>query len=234
MNAKSQSKFVCISKDKWVLSDKIEKSRRQRLMSETSFEKIVERISKKVKGVEYKGEQLGEKLREQLHLNTHYYRIVMELEMDSKTVDLFHNSVCGYRAQYYCSVENGERANKYATKLLASLVTKSLSGKSELECPLWLVEKSLSDVHAKVWIHQGRWLRNARIKDRNLQVKRWVDQQQLSPDKKKRKKARWASLTPDRETRIDLKGAYFTIDGKPLGVSTKPCRGCEIHEYGFT
>lgn len=230
MNVKSQSNFECISINKWVLSNEIEKSRRQQLISGMPFEKIVERISKRAMVLSHRREKLRSKLRSK----PAYYRIVVELEMDSETVDLFHNSVCGYRAQYYHSIKNGERANKYATKLLASRITKLLSRKNKRTCPLWLIEKSLSDVHAKVWIHQGIWLRTEPKRDRNLQVKRWVDEQRLSPDKRKRKLARWANLTPDVETRIDFLSAYFTIDGNPWGESTKPCRGYEIHEYGFT
>ena len=226
MNLRSQSDFVCISRSKWILSNGIEKSRKQKLISGIAFEEIVERISKRAVVVSHR--------REKLPSNPQYYRIVIELKMDCETVDFFHNSVCGYRAQYYHSVSNGKRANKYATDSLVSRVTELLSGKNKQTCPLWLVEKSLSNVHAKIWIHQGRWLRSARNSDQNLLVKRWVDIQQFNADKKKRGKARWASLTPGVEMRIDFKGAYFTLDGKPLGKSTKHSRGNDIHECGFT
>ena len=153
--------------------------------------------------------------------------------MDCETVDMFHNSVCGYRAQYYYSIKNGKRANRYAIDLLAPRITGLLSGANKRTCPLWLVEKSLSDFHAKIWIHQGRWLRSESHNDQNLRVERWLHKQS-SASKKIRKKARWASLAPDVEMRLELKGAYFTFDRKPLGKSTKPNRGNDIHKYGFT
>jgi hypothetical protein len=153
--------------------------------------------------------------------------------MDCETVDIFHNSVCGYRAQYYHNVKKGESANRYLTQLLSVRINELLSGKNKPTCPPSFIKKSLSDVHAKVWIHQGLWLRTEKNRHKNLQVKRWV-KQQTSTDEKKRKRAIWASLTPGEETRIDFKGGYFTLDEKPLGKSMKPNRGNDIHEYGFT
>jgi len=167
----SQSNFKSISTDKWVLSNRIGKSRLQRLTSEVPFEDIVEQILKRAVVSDHKCEPYCK--------DPAYSRVVVTLTMDSKIVDLFHNSVCGYRAQYYYSAKNGERANRYATKLLAQRATELLSGKNKRTCPLWAVKMSLSDIHAKVWIHQGPWLRLKPYIDRNLIVKRWADKEKF-------------------------------------------------------
>lgn len=222
---KSQISFVCISNDKWIVSAEIGTSRKKKLTSGISFEEILERILERA--------TVNNHQREKLRSNPEYYRIVVELKVCSETVDMFHNSMCGYRAQYFDSVNTGERANKYVMELLTPRVTKLLYGRNKRTCPLWFVEKSLSNIHAKIWIHQGLWLRRARNNEQHLFIKRW-QKEQSNYDKNIRKRARWAGLTPMDEVILDLKGAYFTLEGKPYGKSTKPHRGNDIHKYGFT
>ena len=126
----SQSNFICISTSKWVLSNRIDKSRMQKLISGITFEEIVGRILKKAMVFSHRRERLSSDYR--------YYRIVIKLKMDFETVDIFHNSICGYRAQYYHSVKKGESANRYVTQLLSLRITELLSGKNKRTCPLWL------------------------------------------------------------------------------------------------
>ncbi len=225
MALRSGNRFVCISSSLWSLNGDITKLRKTRLVSGIKFEEIVERILKRA--------TVDSHRREKLRSNPKYFRVVVKLKVDSETVDMFHNSTCGYRAQYYHSVNTGERANEYAMKSLTPRVTELLSGRNKRTCPLWLVEQSLTDIHAKIWIHQGLWLRRARNTDQHLFVERWK-KEQSNADKEIKKKARWAGLTPGEEGRFDLKGAYFTLEGKPFGESTKPNRGNDIHKYGFT
>jgi hypothetical protein len=144
-------------------------------------------------------------------------------------VDLFHNAATGYRAQYYQSVRTGEAANRYAVHQLAARAIALLGGAQKRTCPLWWVERSLLHREAKVWIHQGPWLRLARRSDRNLRVKRW-----LSSNPRNRKRRVWASLTPASETRIDLKGAPLTLDGRRFAKSVKRNRSKDIHGVGYT
>ena len=55
-----------------------------------------------------------------------------------------------------------------------------------------------------------------------------------SEDKKRRKMARWATLVPQQEDAIDIKGTFLTIDGEPLPFNPKQGRSKQIHELGFT
>lgn len=226
VNARSKTRFVCISQREWRLSDKLDGGRRKRLLSGPPLEEIVELMANSATVSSHK--------RERCRSYPQYYRVVIALKIDSEIVDLFHNSACGYRSQYYRSVKHRQRANDYAVKTLVPRIVQLLTGHAKRTCPLCWVRKSLSNVDAKLWIHQGCWLRCARHGDRILQVKRWLAKQHPCQDPSRRKKARWSSLTPKEESQIDFKGAFLTLDGKPLGRSLKPTRGKDIHECGFT
>ena len=162
-----------------------------------------------------------------------YYRAEVTLKLNAATVDLFHNSATGYRAQYYKGVRNGELANKYAVHRLIPVIVGLLNGKEKRTCPIWWLKKSLLHPETKLWIYQGRWLRIAKLCDQNLLVKRWLSNgcPQNTAEKKKRV---WGTLTPKGETRINLKGGGVTITGSLLTKRLKPERGKEIHELGYT
>lgn len=215
--------FACIPADEWCLAAEMERPRRNALLEDIPFAQIVALIAQHAKLTSFKQETLDNR--------PAYQRVVIVLETEPKAVDLFHNSRCGYRAQYYRSVANGERANEYAVRTLLPKVKELLAGKEML--PWAWVEKSLSDSEAKVWIHQGPWLRYRRISDRKICIQRWVSKLQ-SPERCDRKKALWGSLSASGEKRIDIKGGFVDSNGNPLGGSLKPSRGHQIHDFGFT
>ena len=220
----SRSGFSSLSVDQWQLSAELSAERRSRLSRGPSFERTVERIAREM--------ELLSISREQARRKPGYFRILVTLKVDPSTVDLFHNGARDYRAQYYSSIRTGERANVYALKILARRIVELSQMRPKRTCPPNFVARSIANPDAKLWIHQGHWLRHARLPDSRLFVARWMKQQR-SPDAKQRKKARWASLAPGVECRIDIKGAYFRLDGAPLG-SLKPGRSSEIHRLGFT
>ena len=147
----------------------------------------------------------------------------------SLLVDLFHNSAAGYRAQYYRSVRTGESANEYALRQLVPPIIQLLGDVRKPTCPSWWVERSLLHSEAKLWIHQGLWLRHSKKSDGKLAVRRW-----LAYKWKKTHQQLWPRLIPRNETRIELKGGPLTIDGTPLTRSVKPTRGRQIFEAGYT
>lgn len=189
------------------------------------FEQIVSLV--------YGGANISKYGRERHRSKKNFYRVVVTLEMGSDVVDRFHNSASGYRAQYYCGVRTGEKANRYAVKTLLPRVIELLAAEPKRTCPVQWVRKCLQSAQAKLWIHQGRWLRSARRADRNLQVQRWL-QELESQDAAERKKALWASLTPNEETKIVLKGAFVKLDCSKVAKSTKPSRSRDIRDFGFT
>lgn len=218
------SNFACIREDIWRLANAIDGCRRRRLLQCTSYERIVERILEGATLKSHKREKL-----KQPGSKPSYYRVWIAVTMDLETLDLFHNSRCGYRAQYFYSVENGELANAYTLQVLAPGIRKMLSGRQKRTCPWWWVEKSLLDREAKVWIHQGSWLRQRRNSDRNLCIQRWMVNAPSA-----RRKALWGSLIPAGESNLDIKGGYVNLQGASFGTTLKPCRGIDIHKFGFT
>lgn len=212
--------FARASRHHWRPSPAISAVRKRKLLSGRSFSSIILQILKQAVIHTHK--------RETIRKFRGYFRPVITLRVDSVTVDQFHNSSSGYRAQYFRSVSNGERANRFALNTLIPGVVGLLRQNPKRTCPLTWVEKSLRGPQAKVWIYQGGWLRFAKKSDRNLIVHRW---ETLSTGDKKRV---WASLTPMNETRIELKGAPISLDGGYLTRRLKPRRGKTIHRYGYT
>lgn len=220
------SSFGRVPQKEWVLSHQMTLRQKRRLRRQTTYEQIIARLAR--------GVALHDHTREGAHSKGggRFFRTHVTLRVDTATVDLFHNSPSGYRAQYYLSAKNGDRANTYALRQLVPRIRQLLIGHAKRTCPWSWVEKSLLDPSAKVWIYQGRWWRHAKRKDRHLAVRRWVAEQ-TSPEKMRRRKAAWGALTPDRETRVDVKGGFTTLAGVPLG-SLKLERAKDINELGFT
>src|SRR5262249_34022465 len=186
-----------------------------------TFQEIVSQI--------IKGSKISNHKRAALRCCPGYFRVEVTLEMSASIVDLFHSSAGGYRAQYFYSVKNGEAANEYAVHQLVPRVVELLNGRRKRTCALWWVERSLLQPEAKLWIHQGSWLRLGKLTDRNLLVERWVRYRWDKPGKD-----HWANLTPENETRIDIKGGPVTPEGIPCSKRLKPNRGENIHNAGYT
>jgi hypothetical protein len=202
----------------------VEPNRANELLRGASYEEIIARLAREAVIANHKRERAKSKPR--------YFRALLTVQASSSVVDLFHNSACGYRAQYWAGVKNGERANAYALEQLAPRLLELLKAVAKRTCPPDWVEKSIAHLDAKVWIHQGLWLRHAKKDHYLLHVDRW-GRQRASTDAQRRKRATWASLIPDLETRIDVKGAFLTLTSEPLGTM-KPTRAHDIYELGFT
>jgi hypothetical protein len=219
--------FSSVAVDEWRLAGDMEERQRDLLLQDIPFVQILALLAKHVKLRSIRREAY----KKAPHDYSVYHRVVLVLDVEPEAVALFHNSRCGYRAQYYHSVQNGERANELAVRTLIPKVKELLAGGERAK---WaLVEKSLSSSEAKVWIHQGFWLRYRPLSDRKILVQRWVSKLK-SPLRCDRKKAMWGTLCASGENRIEIKGAFVDADGTQLSVSLKPFRGEQIHEFGFT
>ncbi len=208
----------------WCLAGPLPRGRKLALLNGPAFVEIVRRVRMIAK--------LHRCWRQRSSSRHGGYRACVRIVVPKSTVDLFHNSASGYRAQYHRDPALGERANAYALKFLTPRIKELLRGNEKGTCPWWWVERSLLDRSAKIWIHQGRWLRQARHAHRYLRVERWV-RHEASPKSKRRKVARWAALIPNHEECLDIKGGFLTLEGEPVG-SLKPNRSRDIHDYGFT
>lgn len=213
--------FIQVSSREWLLGPGIGRRRRRRLLRGTTFSSLVRRIVGGFAILSHK--------RAGLRDYAGYYRAEVTLEVDAALVDLFHNSAAGYRAQYYHSIKTGESANEYAVRQLVPRVRQLLDGVRKRTCPAGWVERSLLHREAKLWIHQGPWLRHPKKSDAQLGVRRW-----LAYKWNEKHKQLWPRLTPGNETRVDLKGAPLTLEGIPLMKSAKPNRARQIFESGYT
>ena len=221
-------KFACAARKEWLLAPQINGGRRHRLLQGITFDEIVRRISSDM-SIAHK--------REQPKKYPGCHRIVISLTLDPKTVDLFHNSRCGYRAQYYQSIKAGDYANQWAVQQLISPLKELLNAHPIRTCQWDWVEKSLTDSGAKLWVHQGRWIRDKKLTDRNLCVKRWMepinfDDQEIKDELEK--KQLFSRLTPAHEYRVVIKGGWLHPTGKIPEQLLKPRRSRDLHILGFT
>ena len=211
-------RFVRVSRVVWRLNGEMSK------LPSPGYERILKRLANEA--------TIAAHRREPAKRGRKYYRSHVILQCSAEGISLFHNARSGYRAQYYSSSTRGELANRFALTLLLPRVRELLKGTEKRTCPWWWMEKSLLDPAAKIWIHQGPWLRAASRRDRNLTVMRWLRAQDTRNDNR-RKKARWSMLTPACETRLELMGGFLSLTGAPLG-SLKKTRSRDLYELGFT
>ena len=100
--------FARVPRDEWILENRIVAERRQRLSQGVSIEEIVHCIAREASLTSYRPRQSDD--------YPDFCRVEIKLSMSPKTVDLFHNSRCGYRAQYYLGMKTGEQANRYVIR----------------------------------------------------------------------------------------------------------------------
>lgn len=147
-------------------------------------------------------------------------------------VDLFHNSAAGVRAQCLHSPALGNLALDHARNVLRSRAIELLGSRRLGTLSKEVILDSLSRESAKVWIHQGLWVRRAKIYERHLRIAKW-EQRDVSSDKKLRDLVRYGSKAPESPAAIDLIGAWVHPTEVDLGKAPGT-RARQISMYGFT
>jgi hypothetical protein len=240
-HATMNTAFASITEHDWKLSERITDTRRERLLRGITFEEIVERIIREARLVRQQREHMGAKSKRRRSsteekprkLCREWYRVVVEIAVSPATVDLFHSSRCGYRAQYYASCANGEEANRYLIDRLMPRIQVLMEEHPKRTCVWTWVEHSLAHSAAKVWIHQSdEWIRPPRKLDMNLNVERW-QRHRVDRHSHIGKLIRYGTLTPAYETRIEIKGGFVNDLGGKL-PSLKPERNRDLNDFGFT
>jgi len=216
--------FLTVSETEWKLSRGIGAARRRRLL-ETSFDTIVQQVTAQA--------QLRSYGRHQIKEYPGSKRVQFELVLPSLTVDLFHNAAGGYRAQYYIGIQQGEEANRHIIACLLEKIKRLCSEEIKRSRRWEFIEASLRDPDAKLWIHQGTWMRYRKIADRNLEVEAWM-RNGNTQNLRNRLIPVWAQLTPACETRLELKGGCVDDNLRSVGAQLKPFRSMELHELGYT
>ena len=217
-------KFGIVPGTEWQLGRNVGIARKRRLLN-TSFHSIVERVAGQAR--------LYDCRRERIKAYPGSKRVRVKLIVPTQTLDLFHNGAGGYRAQFYLGIRQGEAANRHIITSLLVVLERLCGVRPKRGCCWDFIEASLRDPDAKVWIHQGSWLRWSKCTDRNLAVHRWETNGKMMILRNKNFPI-WAQLTPDGEARLDLKGGCVDANFYSLGVQLKPCRSRELHDLGYT
>ena len=216
------SEFGCVPENEWVLSSTIGGARRSRLLHSPPFERIVAGLLHNA--------QVAKVVYQRAPNSQPGHRCTVVLEVEPQILDVFFNSASGYRAQYFLNPVQGNRANRLVIDIALPRIARAVDDR---HADRKFVESSLEHRWAKVWIHQGLWLRRAKREHRVLLVPTW-QREFASEDKHRRKLSRWGALAPNSESRLLLKGGYV-LSSRELAVGKPPSRRArELHDFGFT
>ena len=137
----------------------------------------------------------------------------------------------GYRAQYYISVENGERFNRFVIKTIAPLIVEA-TGLYKDKFSRELCKLSLYGKYSKFWFANditdpsGQEYLN-RLPE-VIRVKSW---REYWEDKQPPRKGLLAPLP--KCTVILLNGTFVNLETKEI-CNQKPGRSRELYEQGWT
>jgi hypothetical protein len=224
------SRFSLAPRDDWSIDHSVKGSRRDRLLSDTGFDEIIARICAEAKLAHVHGPEKGE---EGDKIGQHRWSIT--LQTSPQTIDLWHNSRGGYRAQYYVSQTLGETANSYALEHLTKLTANLIQADRHRRHKWARASVSVCHPHARVWIHQGSWCRRgrlAKLADRLLHVQQWRPLPHDDEDRQRKKVL--GMLIPENETGIEMIGQWLVDADRPSASPPKKGRADHIHECGFT
>ena len=218
------SPFEAAPSSNWILAASVPSGRRDWLLSGQSYERITAELLATTSEVAF---------HQQAEPEGRGSRCIVTIHVEPKHLDRFFSASTGYRAQYFVCPDQAHEADSHVIEAALPLLLRSLPANSSRAPNRGLLEASLSHPWAKVWPYQGLWLRRSKLEERVLLVPQW--QQQLSAQSAQRRKlARWGSLAPQMESRLQLKGGYVQGGYHMLLGKPQPTRGREIHELGFT
>lgn len=219
----SRHRFVRVPPALWRLAQAAPRSLGGQFEVAPPYQKLVVALANSAQLVAYR--------REPCKAFPGHYRLSATFRCSRSLLKLFHSGPTGYRAQFYASPAHGERADHLARNVFALLFLEHSRANLKRSCRGKWLAASLCSPSAKVWIHQGAWIRPPRVSDRLLEVDRWCNFLPRTEPQAKRKI--FATLIPRSEDRIDLKGGFVTLDGivlRPL----KADRAGDIHRQGYT
>jgi hypothetical protein len=215
-------KFGIVPADEWRLGPNIEAARRFNLL-EAPFEAIVGDVVNEAKNFTVQKEP---------HCKAVAARVLIQLRLCSYGTDLFHNGAGGYRAQFHLGTETGEHANRYVLNALLARIEHDFVASRHHDLTWEFIKTSVQSSGAKVWIHEGTWLRLRRHVDRNLKIERWMQSVNVS-EKRHKKLYIWAQLTPNCETILEVKGGWLNAGLESAGI-LKQGRSADLHWLGYT
>jgi hypothetical protein len=220
--------FVTLPADVWVLSDSIAPERRAILSAPPSFVETVAALRK------HASIHSCKRARPNRSRTPWPKRVVVVLAFPEgeQWVDVFHNSASGVRAQCLHNVGLGREALAYARDVLRSRAIELLGNRSLTRALRDFAHISLCNDSAKVWIHQGLWVRHARAEARDLRIATWVN---CTPKSKHEADLlRYGSKAPERPALIDVLGGLYDESGAAMSGKPPLHRPDQVNRFGFT
>src|SRR5688572_26309453 len=112
------SSFASIAKDEWVLAMDAPTACRALLHRPLSFEAVVQELCGNIKVIQVR--------RNRAISAEGYFRANVKVRVLRRACTVLHSARSGYRAQYYHSTNNGERANAFAVSSLVNAIRPQL------------------------------------------------------------------------------------------------------------
>lgn len=220
--------FVTLPPDVWVLSDSISYERRTLLSAPPTFRETVGALRN------HAAIQYCKRARPNRSPTPWPKRVVVVLAFPGgeRWVDVFHNSASGVRAQCLHSVSLGRQALDYARDELRSRAIELLQDRGLTRALRDFAHLSLGDDSAKVWIHQGTWVRHARADVHDLRIAKWEGCVPVS--EAEAKLLRYGSKAPEKPALIDILGGLYDEIGTAKPGKPPLHRPDQVHRFGFT
>ena len=220
--------FVTLPPDVWVLSDSISSQRRALLSAPPPFKETVGALR------DHAAIHSCKRARPNRSPTSWPKRVVVVLAFPGgeRWVDIFHNSASGVRAQCLHSVPLGCQALNYARDVLRSRAIELLEDRGLTRALRDFSHISLGADSAKVWIHQGTWVRHARADVHDLRIAKWDNC--VPNNESEAKLLRYGSKAPERPALIDVLGGLYDEIGAAKPGKPPLHRPEQIHRFGFT
>jgi hypothetical protein len=213
--------FQIAPSDEWQLIGQVDDGRRERLLM-TPYDEVLALLCAQA--------TLTSDYTEETRDRSGQRRAVFTFKLPPETVDLFHNGAGGYRGQYYHSPTCGEAANAAAVAaLLPAAESVMYAGTPQAN----LYRKSMQAADTKVWIKEGRWLRQKPTAQ--IRVVRWRESYRTVASRREKQRCLYGRRLPGDIDYLEVKGQWLNVDLSPAPPK-KPSdlRSADIHRLGFT
>ena len=208
-----------VNEVEWDLSGMRDRARAQRLLRAISPESIVDRVASEAidpqltSGASWRW-QPGETM-------AGCSRAIAIIPLARDTFDDLINGRCGYRAQYYLSISDGQHFNRMLVDALCDAVKRIFE--HDPKPPDWpVVERSLTGPQSKIWVH--------------CDSKAFPDalQGEFSPQRwAHRSHTVWLRAPLPQHLAIDLKGTWLADKDRSYQTDcSKADRDKTLHETG--
>ena len=223
---------VCFGRAPWRYTRHVDPVRQEQLQAATSFEELLgilrEQLSTACRYEAGCDDELRSRGCRRAVFTAH------SLDPESNALDLFFNSPVGYRAQYYVSVIEGERANAVAIAALRPRLLDAARQADLGDLTLQLADASLSYKSAKIWINTDA-LQDVTI-DGAIEAPTWqieADGRGSQPCDRARVASAAAGLLAPIPAYLEIFGAWLDRNDQEYVMQKKQDRSIRLHKCGW-